>query len=353
MKKIMNALGLCAIALALNINVSGQDLPMIRSKDALRTYAAEQLSQATASISTSLPAGTNTYRYVPLASSSVGGLIAAIKGMTLSVDIANPADGLFTWATGNNSDGDTLFFGYNSFNLVQGNGGYSLPDGYGKVTLTLANTVPIKIPGSQYAIIDILDSNGNTTAEYKVDVYNGKVYYPRQLAGTNAILAVLVGDGRTQGTWKFWNATTGGAVQESHYSISLNPSVSGITSLTNSNVIIAVPTHNSFGTNQTVELTSTVKQRIPTVSFYTTENKWFIGAWVRKAGSSDWSLFQPTTNPATDLVSFSLDLLPGVYYIVPIWSAGDLDEPADPYYPPYYGEGEKGGEAVAVSQPAG
>ncbi len=332
-----------AIALTLTaafaLNLNAQDLPMLRSKDALRTYALEQSANVAASINASLPVGNNSYGYVPVEEATASGISNTIRGMNLSVDVANPNDSLFVWAGAYNSDGDPLFTGNHQFKLENAKGGYALPTDYGDVTLALYDEIPIRIDGAQSAQLTIQNGNGETQFGTSLRVYNGKVYFPRQLAGTNAILSVmtLVGGkgGGTVEQWLYWNVGNGSSIKPEHFAVNLKATIQGIVSVTDlANVEVAVPTTNGIGNNLTVEYKSTGKAYVG-ASFYTTEGKWFTGAWIRKAGTSDWVPYTATIGGGS--VFINIPMLPGIYYIVPTWNPGDLTEPADPYYPPYGG----------------
>ncbi|MDE2172419.1 MAG: hypothetical protein KGJ33_00530 [Patescibacteria group bacterium] len=307
------------------------------SKDALRTYALEQSANVAASINASLPVGNNSYGFVPVGEPTAEGISNTIAGMNLSVDVANPNDGLFVWAGAYNADGDPLFTGYHQFWLVNGKGGYALPPDYGNVTLTLFDNIPIKVNAdAQSAIIDILNDAGVTTAEYSLNVQNGKVYFPRQLAGTNAMLAVYISGGKGVGPgWLYWNVSSGSQVTPEHFDVALKSTIQGVVSLTDTNVYVTVPTTNSVGYNLTAELKSTSKQWLG-VSFSTSEGRLFKGAWVRKAGDALWTPYAPTGGTKY----FLLPVEQAIYYIIPVWNDGDLVEPADPWYPPYDGGGK-------------
>ncbi len=331
-------------AFALNLNA--QDLPMLRSKDALRTYALEQSANVAASINASLPVGNNSYGYVPVEEATASGISHTIRGMNLSVDVANPNDSLFVWAGAYNADGDPLFTGYHQFSLVNGKGGYALPPDYGDVTLTLFDNIPIKVNNARSAILAILGPDGKTQMEYSLNVQNGKVYFPRQLAGTNALLAVYTSGGKGDASgWLYWNVGNGTSVQPEHFNVTLKSTIQGVVSAVDQGeIFVSVPTTNSVGYNLTLELRSTsVARTLSLASFQTTEGKWFRGAWIRKAGTSDWSWNNalPDVYPGgKQVMAVYVYQTTGVYYVVPVWNDGDLAEPADPWYPPYYGGGK-------------
>lgn len=316
----------------------------ISSQSELLTYALEQTASVSASIGTSLPSGPNTWGgFIPVKSPTVAGISNAISGMYLAVDVANPKDALYAYNGAYDSDGDVLFSGFHQFWLENAKGGYTLPVDYGNVPLVMVDNPPIKIPGAIAAQVSMIDASGRTGNTYSLPVRNGKVFFPRQLAGTNAVLSVFIqGEkGDSSGGWLYWNVGNGGWIYPDRFTFALKTTVQGITAVTDSNVRVAVPTSKSVGKNQSVEFTSTSKQSV-TVSFWTTEGKWFNGAKVRKAGTTEWTTYEAATETKTGYVSFPLGLSEGVYYIVPLWNEGDLVEPADTWYPPYYGDGGKG-----------
>lgn len=314
---------------------------MLCSKDALRTYALEQVESVAVSINTFLPVGNNSYGFAPVEPTAEG-IVNTIRHMNLSVDVANPNDYLFVWAGARNSDGDLLFTGYHQFKLENAKGGYTLPENYGDVTLGMSDSIPIKINGAVSASVHFRDGNGEVYSSAPLQVYNEKVYFSPKLAGANATLLVFTegGKGDAGGGWLYWNVGNGSSIRPEHFAINMKAIIQGIISVTDrANVVVAVPTTNSIGNNLTVEYKSTGKAFIG-ASFYTTEGKWFTGAWVRKAGTSDWVLYPATIGGKAVYIDISMQ--PGIYYIVPTWNPGDLIEPpSEPWSPPVY-QGEKG-----------
>ncbi|MDE1941247.1 MAG: hypothetical protein KGI66_03965 [Patescibacteria group bacterium] len=307
---------------------------MIKSEDALRVYALGQCANASASVGSALPSGNESYGYVPVSESTAAGISNTIAGMNLSIDVVNPKDSLYAWAAVYNADGDQLFNGYHQFWLVNGKGGYSMPDDYGNISLKLYDYIPVRIANAQSAFIDILNDAGQTQAEINLNVYNGKVYFPRQLAGSNVVLAVYAYSSGT-GNWLYWNGKDGSQINPQHFAVALKTSIQGIVSLTDTNVYVTVPTTNGIGYNLTAELKSTGKQWLG-VSFVTSEGKLFKGAWVLQAGDTQWTPYTLTGGAEY----FAIPVQQGVYYIVPVWDPQDLTEPADPWYPPYNGGGK-------------
>lgn len=329
-------------------------LEMIGSKDKLRTFAVEQAFNVSVSINTQLPSG-NSYAYVRLDEATDACIESTIRGVSLSFGVVNPKDWVWTWAGVFNSDGDQLFNGSKQYTLVGPSavdGSYSMPDGYGDVVLELGDEIPIRISGVESATVTDLDENGKTQASHSLRVRDGKVYYPRQLAGENRMFSAYVTNRKKWpttddifvGNWLYWNVGNGGTPMQSvSHDVELTGSIKGITPMTDTDVSVVVPTFGGYGNNQTVELKVT-NHFTSKVSFWTTEGKWFRSAWVRKAGTTNWILRAPSLDATRNMISFDLPVQTGVYYIIPIWSEGDLVVPEDPYYEPYYyGDyGEKG-----------
>lgn len=329
-------------------------LEMIGSKDKLRTFAVEQAFNVSVSINTQLPSG-NSYAYVRLDEPTDACIESTIRGINnLSVGIVNPKDWVWTWAGVFNADCDQLFSGSKQYTLVgpSTDGSYSMPSDYGDVVLELGDNIPIRISGVESAFVTDLDENGKTQASHSLRVRDGKVYYPRQLAGGNRMLSAYVTNRKKWsttddifvGNWLYWNVGNGGTpIPAVSHDVELTGSIKGITPMTDTDVSVVVPTFGGYGNNQTVELKVTT-QFTSKVSFWTTEGKWFSSAWVRKAGTTNWILRAPSLDATRNMISFDLPVQAGVYYIIPIWSEGDLVEPEDPYYEPYYyGDyGEKG-----------
>lgn len=305
----------------------------IGSKDLLRTYAIEQSSQITAQIGTTIPTGGDRYQYTSVLKNTAAGISNTIAGMLLSIDVANPNDWIYVYNAVYNEDGDTLFSGSKHFKLENGKGGYALSVGYGDVPLNLSHTVPIKVDAVRYAYISIMGENGQTQQMESVEVRDGKIYFPRSLAGENAILSLLIGD-----EWHHWSVQNGSYINPEHFNINLTSGIEGISSFKDQNVIVRIQTKNGVGKNQTAEVEVTGKSLI-TASFFTNEGKWFQGAWVRKAGATELVYYPAVVDERLSMMLIHIPVQAGVYYIIPDWHEADLVEPEDPYYPPYDGGG--------------
>lgn len=337
MKKIVGLV--VGLFVSIMSSVFAEDLTMITSKDALRTYAAEQCAWVSGSIISTLPVGDHAYAFVGLTNSSAESISNTIAGMNLAIDVINPNDNLYVWGAAFNADYEVMFYGYKSFNLISGKGGYSLPTGYGDFEMGMVDEVPIKVNGANWAILYMLDENGHTASSQMLSVKNDRVYFPWRKAGANAILSVYVSDkDGSNSRWLSWNVSGGRQVTAQHFAIALKSGVQGIVCATDqSQVYVPVATTNGVGNNLTLEYKSTGKSST-TVSFYTTEDKWFTGAWVRKAGTSEWLPYRAKVGDKA--VSVNIQVEKGTYYIVPTWNREDLSEPSLPN--PYGYGGEKG-----------
>lgn len=317
-----------ALMASVGIKTHGQDLSMIMSKDALRTYAIEQAANASVSIGTVLPNGPDGGAFLTISSASVKGIVETIENASISVDIANPKDPLYSFASVYNADREVLFTGSKSFKLLRKNDSYVLPPNYGELTLTLSDVVPIKYTGAIFAQVCTLDPDGKTMNSYALRVENGNIYFPSQLAGSNALLTALITmDGSSQ--WKYWSIKHGSAISPTHLPIVLQPTIEGMVAVTDRSANIVVPTQNGVGKNITLEYTST-HAGIANVSFQTTEGKGFAGVWIRKAGESKWVSI-PATPQQGSRITFQVGK--GIYYVIPFWGDGDLIESNPTWYP--------------------
>lgn len=324
----------CTVTIALiSALVAGNALAQttilpITSKSDLSTYAVEQAAWVSVGIGTSVPAGNNAGAFVPV-DKSVSGVpsfkstIGTIVKQDLSIADVNPNDPLFAYIYVYNADYDLLFMGWHQFNLVNGKGGYTMPQDYGEILIDLADNIPIKIPGVQSAMVDLLNGSGQSGPSYSLTVQNDKVYFPRQLAEQNILLEAYVGSG-----WQFWDSADGSTVSPEKYAEDFDPSFDGILTYTDEDFIVTLTTQNGVGENMTVEYTSTIAQTVfPT--FKTSEGKSPQKILMRQSGTSEWNV-----------VVGRVPVGVGVYYFVPVWDASSLTEPSDPWYPPSNGGGK-------------
>ena len=314
-------------------------LDMITSKEALRAYAEELSSHVSASIGTTLPAGGDRYTYTRITDSTASGILKAISDIRLSVEIVNPKDPLYTYAGVYDEYGHTLLSGYKSFFLTgpDSSGAYSMPLGYGSVSLELNDLIPIFIGGATYAAVSDLGSDGRSQMTHNLQVYKGWILYPRQLVGGNRVFSVYASGVKNQSyvdNWLFWETKSGEIIDSSTYIAGFNASIKGVKTIEDSNVSVNIFTYKGYGENTSVELKVSAPFTAG-VSFSTTENKWFTSAMVRKMGTDKWSLFKPSWNASKGIMVFQLPVEVGTYVIIPIWSEKDLIEPVDKYYDYY------------------
>jgi hypothetical protein len=322
------------------------ELPMLQSKEMLQTYAVEQSAKVYAAAGTSLPAGDKAQSgYVPVETSTLVGIIRAIGNCKLSIDVANPKDPVYSSVWVSNKEYQTLFWGNNHFNLVEGKTGYTLPINYGRIELEMVEKPPIKIPGAVAARLFTL-SNGQTVyLDEPLRVENGNVFFPSRLAGSSTLLQVEVSNGKTS-EFFYWNVASGASVSKQTFNIGLFSSIKGMSVTTDynnglpgvNNVMLQIPTTNQMGFNKTLEHYAAGGNNPFFVSLWTSEGKWFTGVKIRLANTTEWithnAVYQKSANMHDAMMVVHLNSLPaGIYYIIPLWNDGDLVEPVDPNYP--------------------
>lgn len=335
---------ICIIFLALTHLGFGQEFLPISSVDALRTFAVEQAGYVSASIQSNIQVGENSGDFVAITDPSVAKIEKAIREMPLSIKVANPKDSLHVFASvysnpdPNGAGFDNLFYSTKkTFALVLQNGVYTLPKGFGDVELVLADEIPIMIKDANSAQMNMLNDAGETIAAQSVRVENGRMYFPRKLAGKNAILTVQTLFEQPNGTYiqdqLFWNVKNGGKITTQYFATPLNASIKNMVTITDAQTNVIVPTTKGLGENKTLEFTST-KTVTAFTSFQTSENKWFVGAWVRKSKETEWVYYPGMMTSYYMYIQFQVT--PGVYYIIPKWNPQDLTPPVEPWVTPTY-----------------
>jgi len=324
------------IMLFMCMNSFGQKLP-ISSKDELWVYALEHSKSISVSVGSQLPVGTNSYKWVQLESSTLACISNTIIKTKTGLDVVNPKDSFYIWVHVYGSDGYPLFTGMNQFNLVEKSGSYSVPAGYGNVILDLFDNIALPIDGgAQWAEVAFPGSDGKTYNFAGLQTWDGKLLFPRQLAGTNAFLVVGTANGV-----KFWNISNGQVLCPQSYDILPSVTIRGIVPVTDGNIAVSIPSTNGVGQNQSVEYTST-KSQLTSISFCTSEGKWCKLIKIKKAGDKNWGDPLPLTSDSTGAYNVNLQLDAGIYYVIPIWSPDDLSGCLDPWYQPYDNGGGKG-----------
>lgn len=340
MKKVIMVL----LFVICSIGAFGQATLPINSKAVLRAYALEQSANVFVYFGSSLSLGDSSSRFVAVEGGTAAGISKAISSQSFAIDVANPKDMIYCGGSVFNTDGDCLFSGWKNFYLVSSDSGktYLPPDGYGKIDLELQDTIPIKIEGVMYAQLDILDGEGRSRNFYNLNVRDGKVYFQTALAGTNAIIGVYSrttdSSGQTTYGWKYWSAKDSKLTNQMIPLNEVSVTVKGVKNITDGDIIVEVPTTNGIGDNITVEYKSTKVQNV-TVSFLTSEWKWYKGIRVKKVGAKDWEFYTPVLDSTKEYYYINVMFDVGTYYIVPDWAPESLKEPTGPWYPPYYYDG--------------
>ncbi|MFA6459513.1 MAG: hypothetical protein WCV79_03945 [Candidatus Paceibacterota bacterium] len=364
MKKIRLFLGIAVLTVA-SLSLVAQNLTMVTSEDALRSYAFEQAAHVAISVSSALPLGNYAYSYSAVQTASAAGVQQAVRNANIiAISMAVPTDTIFIWIGVYDKDGDLLFGGYRNIRLLPTPFGFVLPPDYGTVELTLADNVPIKISGASSAMYSARDQNGNLASQNSLRVSNEKVFFPKQFAAKEILLAVYVSEssptekGGAPMTWYYWNVVDGSRRTTVDLAMNFDVKYPDLV-IANKGVVEVIKTTNHVGNNLLVELTC---EKTTEASFFFAvedtvigqfeqfgggtlwngEYHLFTGILVRESGSSEWKLFPAMENTApASWVELEFDA--GTYYIIPTWSEGHLvSPPKPPYVPPSYPDGGKG-----------
>lgn len=316
-----------------------QSLP-IGSLSALRGYAIEQASSADASVS-SLSSVQYKYVWQDWSSTKLGSeLLAVISSLDLKgFSVENPKDPLYLYVDVSNRTGDRLFSASNVIQPVTSGIAWALPPTAGNIKLVLADTVPIAFEGLYGAGLRYKDPSGRTFQFEDIQVRDGKVYFPKALAGNPSVtlwLYVNVNDGSSK-TFVYSPKDNGKIVDPTVLNVTLSPSIEGYAPFQDANPALFVPSAGGVGINPTVELVLTSGRSV-IVSAVTTELRQATAFWVRARGD-----VRPTRYSAGG-GSAMITLPAGVYYITPEWNPSEFKDAAQTYtpYQPYYGGGEKG-----------
>ncbi len=303
-------------------NAQVQNLGMISSKDALRTYALEQAVNVDVGASTHITGG--SHKRVRLSSPTARGIEETIRSTQLALQVVNPDDWIWLYASVVNFEGEQLFYGYTHFVLESKNGMYILPKGYGDMKVRLSDNIPIRYDDAEWAQVNVLAENGSTQYSMTLSVQGGKIYFPTHLAGTSAIVQVST----SSSGMHYWGTEDGRRLHSGKYDLSINAMVDGVVTVEDENFNLEIETHGGVGQNVTVEFVSTEKS-IFHAAFHTSEGKWFKSVLVRKAGTSNWVRYPVRVTPEWTFANIGMQA--GVYYLIPEWEEEDLRE--NPYYP--------------------
>lgn len=270
-KQIQLVIAILIAVLAAGLAYAQESLPMIASRDLLRSYAVEHISKAEGYTysQSSVPSQGETYFAFPVTDRpvSIEKLRQEVGKYPLTPAIANPADYVGFVVRYLSRDEDILFQGGTSVKFVRNaeTGRWELPPIDGP-ELNLNYEIPITVSNVNYAYVILTDENGNTVRyeNVRADREAGKIYYPSFLAGAAGYLVVNSYDHETgKSSSRIYDMRTGKATQPATDSVALSPSIRDFPEVTLSpadpGVIIEVESHNGSGESPTVEVTVTNK----------------------------------------------------------------------------------------------
>ncbi len=341
LKSIVVAFALCAFS----SSVFGQQsvtpvaltvpmgLPMLSSKAALRIFAIESARATFLELSSpgminpSWSTGTGWSD-----SLKVQEVLNHFNALKITIPMANVEDYVHATATINTLMGRTLFTAesWSKPSLVKG--GYELPQMW--FGFTIAKFVPVKLDRSIHtARARYINDYGQTVGDpINLDVVNGELEFQSDLAG-QVILELW--DNNANAYEYDLRQPDGRRINVEQ--VAYNGSMSyldGVYGLTDPSTIDwNVWSWNGIGQNPAFEVTVTAKGWLP-ISVHSNEDATAIGYLLRAKDAADWTQYPVATGAKFG----QLPMLPGVWYIVPVWNPSEFKEPA----PDIGGGGGKG-----------
>ena len=312
-------------------------LPFLGSKAALRVFALESCRSAFLELQSpgmANPSWANGVGWSsPLKESD---LLHQFNSMEITVSMVNVED--YVHASGRlcNESGRALFKAesWAKPESVKG-GGYELPKMW--FWFTMETVVPIKVDRSiTSARFRHVGADGRTVGEpFNLIVENGYVDFRSDLAGQG--LLELWDRNGNQSVYDLRNGGVQVSVNEVHYPGSQS-TVDGLYTFTNPPEITwEAWSWNGIGRNPAFEVTITISGWVP-VKVHSNEGAVAIGYKVKAMGQTNWDTY-PVVAPSTIGL---IPLVPGVWYIIPVWNESEFAEPEPqvPQVPIFIGGGK-------------
>jgi len=299
------------------------NLSMITSRAALRSYALSEASEINGGLYL-YSGGTSGYDYRVWSGQKTSvEIIEEAKLLNLTVETVDTTDTVGCYISVNNTDGDTLFYGYTNDKPVKVNDKWILPSTMGNIVFNMSN-IPIKL-AKQVSSAYILsrDEYGNT--QWSELYTNGdKIWFSEASAGLeNSYIRVSYSDG----TVESYSIATGNFLPTINLGLSVTPVFSDVSTFKDvSLVTLVVKSTRGKGIIPTIELVNTVSSKIK-FDIQTSEGKRPIRYWYRSAQIGDWSAIDVT---ASTIYPIEIGLPKGTVYIVPEWNPIDFDEVSQP-----------------------
>jgi len=296
-------------------------LAFLSSKAALRTFALE--SARNISLDLDSPGLLYGSGYGTGWSSALREqqILNQFNSITFVVEVVNVADYVHAKASIKNSDWEDLFTAEAWQVPTLGKGGYELPQMY--FWFSMKDIIPFKVGRSiTQACFRYLDENGRTIGQPIIlNVINGKVYFKSDLAG-QGILELRDKYGKAY-EYDLRNGGVHLPVEFVAYSGSQSW-VDGLYSFTDPSAINwQVGSWQGVGQNPAFEVTIISGKGWLPVKVYSNEGAFAIGLNMRAMGTTNWISY-PIVNPSQ---GGQLPMMPGTWYIVPVWNPAEFREP--------------------------
>ncbi|MEI6490246.1 MAG: hypothetical protein WCO16_00605 [bacterium] len=165
----------------------------IGSPEQLMAFAVGQTSQGYISHSSStMLSNNNSMSFIHLMNGDIGDLLTSLSNTNASFDVANTQDQVNTYVNVMNADWETMFWGSRNGNITKVNGEWKLPTT--PVTMHIADYIPLKFPGANYAQLVVRDQYGNIVDWRSMNASNDEITFKTALAGWGTELIVYYND---------------------------------------------------------------------------------------------------------------------------------------------------------------
>ena len=314
-------------------------LPMIVSRDALRSYAVEQVARVAGNTYSSSMIQSPGPTHFSFAVIDRPVDIAAVRKLVskheLVPTIVNPADYVSFNVWYGSAGGDTLFGGGTStqFKKNAQTGQWELPSLLG-FELYLNYEIPIVVSNVYHARLTLEDETGRTIRQenIRVDERTGKIYFPSLYAGAAGFLIIDTFDRRTETPrTHIFDMRTGRSSVPVRGSSSLSPTINNFVEARASSGSVLefnVQSYNGFGESPTVQLrvegSGEVQPLIKVViGALTTEGERAEWICVRRIGSETIPSLGWNCVPAFTIGGTQTILLfePGLYHVIFQWKS--------------------------------
>jgi len=331
-------------------------LPMIASRDALRSYALELVVQAWGFVwsASSLQSEQSSFSFsINEKPVNIRSFHKEVASRPLSFKVANPQDWVSLNVTYATRDGQPLFQGGNSARFIQDPnhpGQWNFPENL-SMELYLAWEIPlVGVSNVYYARLLLQDERGQTASSQslRIDPRTGMPFFPAAFAGANGFLILNMQnpDGTTREL--VFNLRNGLLQEPASGKTTLDVTIRDVIEAElnplNAKLSLVVQSYNGYGESPTVQLRVQGSEGLPPgvgvdVSFYaeTTEGELPIQIGIRQlglVGQITWYWFPLLQNGD----STPITLAPGLYHVIFMWHSF---KPYPPYIPGH-GDGGKG-----------